>query len=205
MQTLWSELVPPYRDDVWQQLAAHVGGRFERIGVWQSPLVRLQHRSWTVVLDLWKHESVRQRGGFYSIRMRSQFLNRDGFWFTVYPEGVISAARKWLGMQDVVVGHEAFDGEFIIQGSDGAKLQALFDNPTIRFALEGQPTVHFSIADSEHSYWGVPEGIDELCLTSSEDIPELASLRLLFELFSATLDELCRLGTIAVEDPLVRF
>src|SRR5436190_10242015 len=194
MQSLWSEVFPPYRDGVWQQLAAQLGGSFDRL-----PLVRLQHRQWTIVLDLWK------RGTIHTIRMRSQFLNRDGFWFTVYPEGVVSAARKWLGMQDVVVGHEGFDGEFVIQGNDEAKLKVLFDNPRIRLPLESQPHVHFSIADSEHSYWGVPGGIDELCLTGSEDILDLASLKLLFELFMETLDELCRLKTIAADDPLVRF
>jgi hypothetical protein len=193
------------RDNIWRQLAADLGAHFERAGIWQLPLVRLQHRSWMIVLDSWKRTSFVNRTGVYCIRIRSQFLNRNGFWFTVYPEGVLSTARKWLGMQDVAVGHERFDGEFIIQGNDESQLKALFENPSLRFALAGLPTVHFSIADSEHSFWGVPEGIDELCLVSDDDIPDLAGLKLLFELFTETLDELRRLGTIAESDPLVRF
>lgn len=201
---MWSPLFSVERDDVWRRVAAELGADFERVGIWQLPLIRMRHRSWTIVLDFWKRTSFMNRTGVYSIRMRSQFLNRDGFWFTVYPQGVVSTARKWLGLQDVAVGHERFDGEFIVQGSNAAKLQMVFDNPRIRFALEGQPQVHFSIADSEHSYWGVPEGIDELFLIC-DDILDLAGLRLLCELFMETLDELCRLKTISVDDPLVRF
>jgi hypothetical protein len=199
MQSMWAGPISPSRDDLWRRAAAQLGATFRFVGFWGLPEVQLQHRQWTIVLDIWK------RGSIHVIRMRTRILNRDGFWFSIYPQGVVSTARKWLGLQDVAVGHERFDGEFIIQGNDEAKLKVLFDNPRIRFLLESQPSVHFSIADREHSLWGVPEGIDELCLTSGEEILEVAGLHRLFELFMETLDELCRLETIAIDDPLVRF
>jgi hypothetical protein len=202
---MWRQLFSLERDHVWRQLAAVLKADFKRTGFWQLPVVRVPHRNWAIVLDSWKRNTFTKRTGVYCIRVRSQFLNRDGFWFTIYPQGAVSTARKWFGLQDVAVGHERFDSEFIIQGNDAAKLQALFDNPRIRFALESRPHLHFSIADSEHSYWGVPEGIGELCLVSDEDILDLAGLKSLCELFAATLDELCRIKTIAIDDPLVRF
>lgn len=194
---MFEEFFGPNRNELWRQLAAQIGATYELHPVWHTSWVRLQHRQWTIVLD------VHYQGKVNFTRMRARILNRDGFWFTIYPRGVVSTARKWLGMQDVVVGHERFDVDFIIQGNNEASLKALFDNAELRFLMESLPNVHFSIADHDHSFWGLPEGIDELCLTTKDEMRDLVRLKLLFALFQETLDELRRLGTISAEDPRV--
>jgi hypothetical protein len=179
----------------WPELARQIGGAYTPGSLLQFGSLRLQHHQWTILLDIWK------QGKSYNTRMRARFLNRNGFWFTVYPQGAISTARKWLGIQDIVVGHASFDDEFIIQGNDKSNLKQLFDNQRLRFLLQSLGAVHFSIADQDHSYWGVPEGVHELCLTTREHPGQMATFQQLFELFTETLDELRRLGTIAQDDP----
>ena len=99
-----------------------------------------------------------------------------------------------------VVGHARFDEDFIIQSNDAAQVRALFANERIRFLIDSLPAIHFSIADHGHSFWGLPKGIDELCLTMPDAARDLPTLKLLFELFSETLDELGRLGLLLPED-----
>jgi hypothetical protein len=183
------------RAQLWQQLAAELGGTFVP-DFWRDNRVVSRHRLWTIALD------VRRFGkGLRETRMRARFISRDKFKFTIYPRGVLSTAGKWLGMQDIEIGHARFDDEFIIQGNDPAKIRDLFANEQIRFLIESSPTIYFSIMDQDYSFWTIPPGVDELCLTTPEDLSELVQLKLLFELFAATLDELERLGTLLPDAP----
>ena len=88
---------------------------------------------------------------------------RMAFRFTVYRKGIFTEIGKWLGMQDVWVGHEPFDQDFVIQGSDEQKLRRLFSSQKIRDLISAQPDIHFSVKDDE-GFWSknFPEGVDEL-------------------------------------------
>lgn len=183
------------RDVLWQKLAQEIDATYVA-DFWGDHRVLKRHRQWTVVLDLYHHGK-----GQRETRLRTSFCSRDGFWFTIYPRGIVSSLRKWLGMQDIEVGSESFDDEFIIQGNDPDKVRAFFANPRIRFLVGSLPNIHFSIADHDHSFWGLPPGIDELCLTTADDMRDLARLKLLFELFAEALDELERLGTLLPQVP----
>ena len=180
---------------LWQRLAAEIGGTFVA-DFWRDNRVLWRHRQWTIILDIYHHGK-----GQRDTRLRVSFCSRDGFWFTLYPHGLLSNAGKWLGMQDIEVGHESFDAEFIIKGSDPVKVRKLFANDRIRFLVESLPAIHFSITDHDHSFWGLPPGVDELCLTTPDDLRDLVQLKMLFELFAETLDELERLGTLLPHVP----
>ena len=50
------------------------------------------------------------------------FVDPEGFRFTVYRKGIFSDIGKWFGMQDIEIGDEDFDRDFILksnQESDG--------------------------------------------------------------------------------------
>jgi hypothetical protein len=108
-------------------------------------------------------------------------------------------------MQDVEVGHEAFDRDFIIKGNDGGKLRSLFDSAILRDLLEAQPQVLFSVKDNEgFGMARFPEDTDELCFNVVGIIKDLERLKQLFELFSETLDQLCRIGSAYKQAPSVQ-
>ena len=92
--------------------------------------------------------------------------NPDGFRFTVYRKNMFSDDRhagsacrifRWID--------EPFDRDFIIKGTDEARVRQLFSNPTIRDLIARQPSIHLSVRDDE-GWFGVkfPEGVDELLL-----------------------------------------
>ena len=106
-------------------------------------------------------------------------------------------------MQDVEVGHPDFDRDFVIKGTDGAKLRQIFGNARIRELIAAQPRIHFEVKDA-HGIFArnlfaekPPEDLDvlEFLVDSRPAIKDKEHLRLLFDLFAETLDELCRMGT----------
>ena len=131
-------------------------------------------------------------------------MNPDGFRFTVYRKGFFSEIAKWFGMQDVQIGDEAFDRDFIIKGTDEAKLRMLFLSPRIRELIAIEPDIYITVKDSE-GWFGpnFPENVDELYFSVVGVINDMERLKLLYELFGETLDQLCRMGSAYENSPAV--
>ena len=91
-------------------------------------------------------------------------------------------------MQDVVVGHEDFDRDFVIKGTDEGKLRALFQNPKLRDLIAAQPEIHLTVKDKDGSWGGdFPADTDELYFHVHGTIKDVERLKLSFELFAETL------------------
>jgi hypothetical protein len=70
--------------------------------------------------------------------------------------------------------------------------------------ISAQPEIHFEVKDN-HGGWGpdYPADVDELRFHVAGIIKDVERLKLLFELFAETLDELCRIGSAYEGDPKV--
>jgi hypothetical protein len=96
----------------------------------------------------------------------------------------------------VDVQYPAFDEDFIIKGNDEAKLRELFASERLRDLIAGQPQIHFEVKDDEGWFGSkFPEGVDELVFLVVGVIKDVERLKLLFDLFAETLDQLCRIGS----------
>lgn len=140
-----------------------------------------------------------------STRIRAPYVNPDHFRFTIYRRGFFSELGKWLGMQDVEVGHPDFDRDFVIKGSDESKLRALFANARMRERITSQPRIHLTVKD--HEGWfekSFPPDTDELCFHVAGVIKDIARLEQLFALFAETLEQLCRIGSAYEREPDVK-
>jgi len=186
-------LFGPSRKEIWHQLSAEIGAQYVEGGFWKGDKVQATHGEWIVTLDTYAVSTGKVTVVY--TRMRAPYVNPGGFRFTVYRKGFFSGIGKLLGMQDVEVGHASFDEDFIIKGTDETKLRALFSNARIRDLLASQRDIHFTVKDDE-GWFGrtFPEGVDELYFQVTGVIKDLERLKLLYELFAETLDELCRMG-----------
>jgi hypothetical protein len=194
-------LFGPSKDEIWQQFSAAIGGSIVDGGYWKGSKVEAAHGQWIITLDTYTVSTGKSSVTY--TRMRAPYVNPDGFTFTVYRNGVFSDIGKWFGMQDVAVGYPEFDGAFIVKGNDEQKLRRLFSNQKIRDLINAQPDIRFSVVDDEQSFWGgkgFPQGVDELHFQVVGVIKDVQRLKLLYDLFSETLDELCRMGS-AYEKP----
>ena len=183
----WRKLFGPSKQEIWRQLSTEIEARYVEGGLWKGDKVQAIHGEWTVTLDTYAVSTGKTVIVF--TRMRAPYVNPDGFRFTIYRKGVFSDLAKRFGMQDVEVGVEPFDRDFIIKGTDETKLRELFSSPTIRDLIAKQPEIHFEVKDDE-LYFAVP-GV----------IKDVERLKLLYELFGETLDQLCRMGSAQREGP----
>ena len=190
------------RKEIWQQLAKEVGGTYVEGGFARSDKVQVRHGEWMVTLDV--HVVSTGKSAVVFTRMRAPYVNPDGFRFNIYREGFFSEIGKFFGMQDVEIGIEAFDRDFVIQGSDEARLRLLFDNAKLRELLEKQPKVQFCVRDDE-GWFGpdFPEGVDELRFMVLGVIKDIDRLKGLYDLFAEALDQLCRIGSAYEGNPEV--
>ena len=199
------KLFGPSRDEIWKQFAAAVGGSFNEGGFWNGSKVEATYGQWVVTLDTYTVSNGKTSVSY--TRMRSPYVNPDGFHFNIYRQGFFSNLGKKLGMQDITVGYPQFDADFVIKGNDEWKLRRLFASEKIRDLISAQPDIHFSVRDDDGQFWAgrnLPPGVDELYFQAVGVIKDIARLKLLYDLFSETLDELCRMGSANENNPGVK-
>jgi hypothetical protein len=190
----------PSRAEVWRQLSTEIEGSYVDGGLMRPDRVEGTHGEWTVTLDTYTVHAGKTIIVF--TRMRAPYVNPGGFRFKIYRRGVFSDIGKFLGMQDVEVGNEEFDHEFIIKGTDEAKLRRLFANPRLRELIHQQPDIELSVHDDE-GWCGAkyPERVDVLTFRVGGVIKDLGRLKALYDLFAETLDVLTRMGEAYERDP----
>ena len=191
---MFRSIFGPSRGEIWRQLSEQIGGRYVPGGFLKSDKVEATHGEWTVTLDSYAVSTGKVT--IVYTRMRTPYVNPDGFRFTIYRRGLFSDLGKRFGMQDIEVGDETFDHDFIIQGTDEGRLRQLFSNPRIRELIAAQPEIKLTVMDDE-GWFGptFPDGVDELSFVVGGVIKDVERLRRLYALFAETLDELCRMGS----------
>ena len=184
----------PSRKEVWRQLSDEVGASYVDGGFCKGDKVKVTHGEWTVTLDTFAVSTGKST--IVYTRMRAPYVNPDGFRFTVYRRGMFTGVAKWLGMQDLEIGDERFDHDFVIKANDEAKVRELLGSPKVRELLDRQKAVHFTVKDDEGWFGPRFEGdADELYFTVVGVIKDIERLKLLYELFAETLDRLCHIGS----------
>jgi hypothetical protein len=200
--SLLQSLFGPSKEEIWRQFCAETGGNYVDGGFWKGAKAVATHGQWSVTLDTYTVSTGKSSVTF--TRMRAPYVNPDGFNFTIHRNGIFSDLGKMLGMQDVTVGQPELDEAFIIKGNDEQKLRTLFANPKIRELVVAQPAIRFCVDSNGQSFFGVgglPPGVDELHFQVTGVIKDVERLKLLYELFSETLDELCRMGSAYEKSP----
>ena len=184
--------------DAWEALAREINAVYAERG-WFGSGKRVDSivDRWQITLDTYTIHSGNSHQVF--TRLRAPFVNPSSFRFRIYRKSIFSDLGKFFGMQDIEIGDPFFDDDFIIQSRDAAGVTMLLANPRIRQLLAAQPRVMFEVRDDE-GWFGkqFPHGVDELRYSAHGIIKDIDRLRLLFDLFTETLHQLCAIG--AAED-----
>ena len=187
------------RDEVWNQLAAELGARFES-DFWKGAKVSIDYGEWTITLDTYTVSTGKTHHTY--TRFRAPYVNPDGFRFGIYRRNIFTPLAKWLGMQDIEVGHAEFDEAFVIQGNNETQVKALFGDDSIRKLVSAQSDVSFMVRGDQGWFSRIhPEGVDELYFQAHGIIKDLDRLKELFALFGLVLDRLCDLGSAYESSP----
>lgn len=185
---LWRDVFGPPLEEVWGQLAQDVGGRLEG-GFWSGHTVRYQYKTWEMLLDVYVVSNGKSSTSY--TRIRAPFLNPSKFYFSIYRQGFFSEIGKFFGMQDIEIGDPAFDPAFIIKSNQPETIKTLLYSKEIKELMHRQPEITFESRDDQGLFWAdYPEGVDELRFMTYGVIKDIDRLKLLFELFTTTLDTL---------------
>ena len=182
----------PSQSEIWRQLSEKIGANFDEGGFARSQRVDVSHEDWTISLDAYYNPGTKST----FTRLSAPYVNTDGFRFSIYRKGIFSDIGKRLGMQDVEVGFQEFDEDFIIKGNDESKLRALFADSEVRKQLTLQRGVHLSVEAAGGWFRkDDPPSTDKLTFQVPGVIKDIERLELLFRLMSVTLDRMCDIGS----------
>jgi hypothetical protein len=201
--SLASRIFGPSRKDIWQKLSEQIDARYVEGGFWKGDKVQADHKDWTVTLDTYTVSTGKSTTVY--TRMRAPFVNPSGFRFDVYRKSVFSGIGKFFGMQDIEIGDPQFDHDFIIKATNDSQVRELLANTRVRDLIARQKDIHLSVKDDE-GWFGTtfPDGVDELYFQVTGVIKDVDRLKLLYDLFAETLDELCRIGAADNQPPNVQ-
>lgn len=189
----------PSRKEVWTRLAEEMSAQYEK-RFWKGDRVVVDAPPWQVVLDVLQTDKVA------FTRIRAPYINADGFRFCVFRRHFFSGVVEALGGTDIEVGDPEFDRDFVIRGNDPHKVRLLLGNHTLRSLLTTQPKVKFEVRDNDDGLFKAkfPPDVDQLRFFVAGIIKDIDHLKLLYDLFAETLNELCRMGSAEERDPGIR-
>ncbi len=196
------DLFGPSQHEVWSELARQIGGDYIDPGWWTGKIVQARAGDWIITLDTYTVSTGKSSVTY--TRMRAPFVNHDSLRLTVYRAGIFTGLGKLFGMQDVEIGHEPFDTDFVVKTNDESKARYLLGQPRVRELVQRQPAFYLDIKDDE-GWFGAqfPQGVDELYFQVTGVIRDLEVLKSLFELFGEVLQVICHMDSAYEDDPVL--
>ncbi|WOO42453.1 hypothetical protein [Rubellicoccus peritrichatus] len=194
----------PSKEEIWKQVAASIEGDYIDGGFWGKDELRYRSGEWEFLLDTYTVNSGNNTQTTYT-RMRAPFINKDGLHFKIYRENFFSGIGKFFGMQDLVIGDDLFDNNFIIKGNYEDKVKLLLASQKLRDLIRQQPYISIEIKEDD-GYFGTsfPSGVDMLYFTCYGVIKDVTLLHGLFEMFTCVLERLVEIDSAYESDPNVK-
>jgi hypothetical protein len=192
----------PSKKESWLQFCNEMEAEYIDRGFWKGDKVEFYFENITIVLDTYTVSTGKSSATF--TRIRAPFVNESGFNFRVYNASIFSGMAKALGAQDIEIGDDAFDKEFMIKGNNELAVKTLISNPRIKELFMSLPKVDLRVNDDEGIFGAdFPEGTDELYFVLPGIVKDVANLKNIFCLFGEILIELTDLGIAGITDPNV--
>jgi hypothetical protein len=191
------------RKDIWIQLSEEINANYVEGGIFRDSRIEYKHKFWTIYLDTYT-VSTGKTSITYT-RMRLPFINQKKFLFKVYRKGFFSGIGKALGMQDIEVGWDYFDNDYIIKGNDEILLRRFFQNHNIRGLIDKQRKIVLEVKDNEGRFGPkFNENESELYFVVTGVIKDKDRLKSLIELFIKVIDEFEMIGITINQSPGVK-
>ncbi|GAA0729474.1 hypothetical protein GCM10008905_29470 [Clostridium malenominatum] len=192
----------PSLKEVWAQLSEEINGDFTEGGIFSVPKVIVNKDYWAILLDTYT-VSTGKTSATYT-RFRAAFLKNQDIYFKIYKEGIFSDLAKMLGMQDIEIGIEDFDNNFVIKGNNEESIKNILSITEVRNLIQAQDRINLEIKESG-GFLGpkYPEDVAILEFTGSGVIKDIETLKSIFKLFEVILNRMADLEIIQRKNPNV--
>lgn len=191
------------KKEAWKQLSTEINANYIQGGFWKGDRVELEYKNWTIYLDTYTVSTGKSSVTY--TRVRAPFIKNEEFYFQIYTKGFFSELGKAFGMQDIIIGYEEFDDDYIIKGNDENQVIKFFSSAKIRSLIKTQPKIKLEIKKNEGMFGSAfKENENQLYFTVSGVIKDINLLKKLFELFIEVLNKLEDSGIANSQAPDVK-
>jgi hypothetical protein len=197
----------PSTKEVWKQLSEEINANYIEGSLFKGLRIEHTYNNWTIYLDTYTVSYTVSTGksSITYTRMRAPFINLKDFYFKIYRRGIISNIGKTLGMQDIEIGYNWFDNDFIIKGNNEVLLRRFFQNHKIRDIIEKQSKILFEIKDNEGKFGPkFKDNESELSFIVVGVIKDKDRIKNLFDLFIKVINEFESIGITVNQTPEVK-
>jgi hypothetical protein len=193
----------PSKKEVWKQLSEEINANYIEGSLFKGSRIEHTYYNWTIFLDTYTVSTG--KSSITYTRMRAPFINLKDFYFKIYRRGIISNIGKALGMQDIEIGYNWFDNDFIIKGNNEVLLRRFFQNHKIRDLIEKQSKILFEIKDNEGKFGPkFKDNESELSFIVVGVIKDKDRIKNLFDLFIKVINEFESIGITVNQTPEVK-
>jgi len=205
------------QEAAWKRLATEIGGelitRKERgrriLGRHMQLAVVAKVGTFPIALDLRVEYGGEYAPNSLVTRMRAPYVPRDTFLFSIkrlrarLSDGaVLRGMARLSGRHKVEAGDLGFDRDFLVTANDAAKVRALLADPRVCGLIQSQPSIDISAArPGWRLFKRSGQRLSVLRFEEEGVIIDVQRLKSLFELFEATLNQLCQIGSASQEEP----
>ncbi len=163
-------------------------------GAWDGEKIRVAHGPYSITLDC--HAEIGGLSSQVVTRFRAAYTNSDGFSFRIRRRTWATELVKLIGTQDIEVGDEPFDHEFVLQANEPNEFLRFMESEEIRRELLESDALLVEVRPDD-GWFGpeFPEGVDELYLELPGRVTDAEVIEKHYDLFADILDQLEKIGS----------
>jgi hypothetical protein len=180
------------RREAWTDLAAELKGE-HKLGAWGRPDRVIVHTGvFELVLEVFTSDEDMDE----HTRIRTVYRPLDDFHFKVTEDKTPDFIKNLFNMQDVRVGgDDVFNRRFRIQSNSETKVKALLENKDLRRLIGRMRSAQMEIKAGGKLFSNIPKANSVLEFSSKKAIRNPETLRVMFAIFSVTLQQMVKIGS----------
>jgi len=182
-----------------ESLHETLGGKIIE-GKWgNGPFLVLSYKTWHIVFDYFVVSTG--KSAITYTRLRVALKNKSEFELKLSKEGVFSKIGKVLGSQDIEIGDESFDNDYIVKSNDELMASRILNHHEIKSRIDFHKSFHLDLIHKNQMGIKCEDGESGLSFMTTQVIKDGQSIKELVELFQTFLDVFIEFGITTSEAP----
>jgi hypothetical protein len=142
---------PSKAEIAWREFADEIEGEYFKKGTFGSPKISARLGKWKVLIDTYTVSNGKSSTTY--TRVTSDILLTEDFKFRIYKKSIFSGLGKAFGMEDIEIGEQYFDEQYIIKGSPQDKVIEFFSDQNLRQSIINLSRLHLQIKSRNQSFF----------------------------------------------------
>lgn len=194
-------------DTIWQQFSRSIGGLFAGNGFFEPPMIRLDHRVWTLLLEALNSNPGTLSEQVYTV-LYAAYRPAKPFTLSIRPSRDTRDEAACLDGDHMTIGYDNIDRAFTICSTDAYLTRWLLSYGNLTGLLAASPRLHLYLGSS--LWYGIHDPrvddgdaahLEEIVLRQPGVLRDAGSLKQWFDAVQTLLDQLLDAGLIHPEMP----